>query len=280
MKPIHAVVDEIRKHIERHADETLTLAAMAKKSGYSAAHLQKAFTAQVGSSPKAYQQALRQRALKQQLRQGASVSDAIYGSGYGSPSRVYETLGQSIGMTPKQYREGGKGVTIHYGSGVTPVGAITIGATQRGVCFLQFDSDARAIAAEFPNAALLPMPATHHSQFDAWIDAINRHIAGKCVALEMPLDIHGTPFQLMVWRYLQTIPPGEVRSYKEVAAAIGKPDAVRAVGTACGKNKVAIAIPCHRVLRGDGNLAGYRWGVERKRQLIALENMVGDNRRC
>lgn len=271
MKPIAAVVAEIRNYIEKHANEKLTLDAIAKKSGYSAAHLQKAFTAQVGSSPKAYQAALRRQELKRQLKSGATVSDAIYGSGYGSPSRVYEKLGQSIGMTPKQYREGGKGITIYYGSGQLKAGMITIGATERGICFLQFGKGAQDIAEEFPNATLVPMPKTHQEQFDAWMAAISRHVCGKQNALDIPLDVHGTPFQLMVWRYLQTIPPGEVRSYKEVAAAIGKPDAVRAVGTACGRNNVSIIIPCHRVLRGDGNLAGYRWGIEHKRNLLALE---------
>lgn len=271
MKPIHAVVEEIRQHIERHADETLTLKAMAKKSGYSAAHLQKAFTAQLGSSPKAYQAALRRQELKRQLKSGVSVSDAIYGSGYGSPSRVYEKLGASIGMTPKQYREGGRGVTIYYHSGQLHAGSITIGATDRGICFLQFGKGKQDIAEEFPNAELLPMPKQNQPQFDAWIAAINRHVCGKQTTLDIPLDVHGTPFQLMVWRYLQTIPVGEVRSYKQVAHAIGKPDAVRAVGTACGRNNVSIIIPCHRVLRGDGHLGGYRWGLDHKRALLAME---------
>lgn len=271
MKSIDAVVQEIRRYIDNHANEPLSLAALAKKSGYSAAHLQKAFTAQFGSSPKAYQAALRRERLKRELRAGAAVSDAIYGAGYGSPSRVYEKLGSSIGMTPKQYREGGRGVTIYYNSAPTPAGTITIGATERGVCFLQFGEGAQDIREEFPQATLLPMPKTHQKQFDAWMLALNQHIRGKQETLDVPLDVHGTPFQLLVWRYLQTIPPGEVRSYREVAAAIGKPDAVRAVGTACGRNNVSIIIPCHRVLRGDGNLAGYRWGIEHKRALLALE---------
>ena len=271
MKPIRAVIDEIRSYIEQHADETLTLDAIAKRSGYSAAHLQKAFTAQVGSSPKAYQAALRRQELKRQLKSGATVSDAIYGSGYGSPSRVYEKLGASIGMTPKQYREGGKGVTIYYNSGTTLAGTVTVGATERGICFLQFGKGAQDIAEEFPNATLAPMPKANQTQFSAWMDALDQHVAGKQATLDIPLDVHGTPFQLMVWRYLQTIPPGELRSYKEVAKAIGKPDAVRAVGTACGRNNVSIIIPCHRVLRGDGQLGGYRWGLEYKRQLLALE---------
>ena len=269
--PMQAVVQEMRRYIEDHADEPLTLAAIARKSGYSAAHVQKAFTAQIGCSPKAYQAALRRQQLKSALKQGAPVSDAIYGAGYGSPSRVYEKLGQSIGMTPKQYRDGGKGVTIHYASGDTPVGTITLGATERGICFLQFGSGAQDIREEFPNADVQPMPPTHREQFNAWMESINRHIQGRQAALDLPLDVHGTAFQLMVWRYLQTIPPGEIRSYKEVAQAIGKPDAIRAVGTACGRNNVSIIIPCHRVLRGDGNLGGYRWGLEHKRGLLAME---------
>lgn len=268
---ISAVVEEIRQHIEQHASETLTLDGMAKKSGYSAAHLQKAFTAQVGSSPKAYQAALRRSELKRQLKSGASVSDAIYGSGYGSPSRVYETLGSSMGMTPLQYREGGKGVMIHYASGATRMGRITIGATERGICFLQFGNEGQGLAEEFPHAARIPMPQAFQPAFDAWMEAINGYIEGRLQRLDIPLDVNGTAFQLMVWRYLQTIPAGETRSYKQVACAIGRPDAVRAVGTACGRNRIAMLIPCHRVLRGDGQLGGYRWGLERKRHLLALE---------
>lgn len=273
MKPslISTVVEEIRQHIEQHAGETLKLDAVARKSGYSAAHLQRAFTAQVGSSPKAYQAALRRNELKRQLKSGASVSDAIYGSGYGSPSRVYEKLGNSMGMTPRQYREGGKGVTIHYASGRTQLGRITIGATERGICYLQFDKNGPDIAEEFPHATLVSMPDHYRAQFNAWMDAVNDHIVGRLDRLDLPLDVQGTPFQLMVWRYLQTIPSGETRSYSEVAKAIGRPAAVRAVGTACGRNRIAIVIPCHRVLRGDGHGGGYRWGMERKRQLLALE---------
>lgn len=269
---ISSVVEEIRQHIEQHAGETLTLDGMAKKSGYSAAHLQKAFTAQVGSSPKAYQAALRRNELKRQLKGGASVSDAIYGSGYGSPSRVYETLGSSMGMTPRQYREGGKGVTIHYASGATRMGRITIGATERGICFLQFGNEGRGLVEEFPHATRIPMPTSFQPAFDAWMEAINGYMDGRLQQLDIPLDVNGTAFQLMVWRYLQTIPAGEKRSYKQVACAIGRPDAVRAVGTACGRNRVAMLIPCHRVLRGDGQLGGYRWGLERKCQLLALES--------
>lgn len=268
---ISAVVEEIRQHIEQHACETLTLDHMAKKSGYSAAHLQKAFTAQVGSSPKAYQAALRRKELKRQLKGGAAVSDAIYGSGYSSPSRVYESLGSSIGMTPRQYREGGKGVTIHYASGSTRMGPVTIGATERGICFLQFGKEGPDLAEEFPHATRISMPTAFQPAFDAWMKAINEHLEGRLQRLDIPLDVNGTAFQLMVWRYLQTIPAGETRSYKQVACAVGRPDAVRAVGTACGRNHVALLIPCHRVLRGDGQLGGYRWGLERKRQLLALE---------
>jgi AraC family transcriptional regulator of adaptative response/methylated-DNA-[protein]-cysteine methyltransferase len=269
------VVHELCRYIDTHIDETLSLAHIARKSGYSTSHIQKAFIALIGSSPKAYQQSLRQQKLRTDLRTAPNVTGAIYSAGYGSTSRVYEKLGQYIGMTPRQYRQGGKDVIIHYASGTTNLGVTMIAATGRGICFLQFGQEEQSLLAElhkeFPHAAIEPMPTSGAAQFEAWMNALEAYLNKKQQLNGLPIDLRGTAFQMLVWRYLQTIPTGEVRSYTEVAQGIGKPKAVRAVASACAHNRIGIIIPCHRVLRGDGGLAGYRWGLERKRTLIDLE---------
>lgn len=276
MSEIETVVHTVCRYIEDHVDKTISLAQIAKKSGYSEAHIQKSFINIVGSSPKAYQHGLRQQKLKHELKSAANVADGIYGVGYGSPSRVYEKLASNIGMTPKQYRKGGETVTIHYAESMTSLGCTMIGATERGICFLQFGKNKslllKALHGEFPSATIEPMPKASEKQFMQWMGALNAYLDKKQKLKDLPLDIRGTAFQMMVWRYLQTIPAGEIRSYSEVAQAIGKPTAIRAVASACARNRIGIAIPCHRVLRGDGQLAGYRWGLERKRALIALEH--------
>ncbi len=274
-KQITDVVHAMCRYIEAYADAPLTLSAIAKKSGYSAAHLQRNFTAIVGSSPKAYQTMIRNRTLKAELRGDGGVSDAIYGAGFGSASRVYEKRAANLGMTPGQYRAKGQDVAISFAAGQTALGLVMIGATERGICFLQFGKQAadlqRQLAEEFPKAALMPMASAQADLYEDWMRALNRYLDGKSALRELPLDIRGTAFQLLVWRYLQTIPAGEVRSYAEVAAALKKPKAIRAVASACARNNIGLLIPCHRVLRGDGNLAGYRWGLERKRALLDLE---------
>ncbi|MGH8177238.1 MAG: bifunctional DNA-binding transcriptional regulator/O6-methylguanine-DNA methyltransferase Ada [Steroidobacter sp.] len=272
---INDVVHELARHIEANPDQPLHLADLARRSGYSPFHLQRNFKAIIGSTPKEYQTALRVRTLKKELRTEASVSDAIYQAGFGSGSRVYEKADGQLGMTPSEYRSGGKGLTISYASGQTPLGLLMIGATDRGICFLQFGETHEELEAElkrqFPAATTQPMPATHSQEFDSWMGALNRHLRGLEPRLDLPLDVRGTAFQLIVWRYLQKLPYGEVRSYSEVAAAIGRPKAVRAVASACARNSVALLIPCHRVVRGTGELGGYRWGLQRKRVLLDTE---------
>ena len=272
---IEAVVHEICRYIEARADASLPLAALAKRSGYSATHLQRRFTAIVGSSPKAYQSAIRTRQLKRGLKLKRRLDEAIHDAGYGSPSRVYEKLATSFGMTPKQYRDGGRRVQIHYATCATRLGRMLIGATARGICLLQF-ADAgtklvEALRAEFPNAELIPMPKTRDREFAAWMRSLDAYLVGQSDKLDLPLDIRGTAFQVLVWNYLQTIPSGTTQSYGAVAKAIGRPAAVRAVASACARNKIALTIPCHRVIRGTGELGGYRWTLDRKRALLELE---------
>jgi AraC family transcriptional regulator of adaptative response/methylated-DNA-[protein]-cysteine methyltransferase len=273
--PINAVVHEIARQIDANPEQQVPLAELAERAGYSPFHLQRNFKAVIGSSPKEYQTAARLRTLRTELRRETGVSGAIYQAGFGSGSRVYEKADAQLGMTPGEYRAGGKGLTISYASGPTPLGLLMIGATDRGICFLQFGETDRALGSElsrqFPSASLQPMPASRRDQFAAWMAALNRHLRGLEPRLDLPLDVRGTAFQLIVWRFLQKVPYGEVRSYAEVAAAIGKPKAARAVARACASNNVALLVPCHRVVRGTGELGGYRWGVQRKRVLLDSE---------
>lgn len=272
---LNQVVHELARQIEARPEQTVSLEQLAKRAGYSPFHLQRSFKAIMGSSPKEYRTAARVRMLKKELRNDAPVADAIYQAGFGSGSRVYEQADGQLGMTPSEYRSGGKGLTLSYASGRTPLGLMMIGATDRGICFLQFGESVPELVTQleqqFPAAAVQPMPDTHKKQFDSWMTALNRHLQGLEPQLDLPMDVRGTAFQLIVWRYLQKLPYGEVRSYSEVAMAIGKPSAARAVARACATNPVGLLIPCHRVVRGTGELGGYRWGVQRKRVLLDTE---------
>jgi AraC family transcriptional regulator of adaptative response/methylated-DNA-[protein]-cysteine methyltransferase len=261
--------------IAAHVEEPLALKQLAAAVGMSPFHFQRTFKAIVGLTPKEFHEAERVRALKSGLKSGRSVTEAIYDAGFGSSSRVYERADTRLGMTPLQYREGGRGLAISHASAKTPLGLVMIGATDRGICFIQFGDSEKALenalAAEYPNATRAPMPDAQKAAFDAWMRALAAYLEGGAASLDLPLDVRGTAFQMRVWRYLQTIPYGEVQSYAEVARGIGQPSAVRAVAQACASNTIALAIPCHRVIRGNGELGGYRWGLARKRTLIDRE---------
>jgi len=273
--PAYEKIQELCRHIEEHPDESPDLAALAARVGLSRFHLQRSFKAAVGLTPKQFVDACRLRKLKQSLRESRDVAGAVYDAGYGSSSRVYERADTRLGMTPNQYRKGGQGVTITYASADSAVGLMMIGATDRGLCSIQFGESReellKSLREEYPAARLEPMTMPHPPEFQLWIDALVNHLAGNQPTMDLPLDLHATAFQMRVWNYLQSIPYGEVQSYGEVAAAIGKPSATRAVARACATNPVAIAIPCHRVIRGTGELGGYRWGLGRKRAIIDRE---------
>lgn len=275
MNSTDAWLTRLCRHIEAHAQERLTLTDLARFSGVSGSHLQKRFRAALGISPKQYQDACRLGTLKQQLRNVRRVSDAVQDAGFGSDSRVYEHSARKLGMTPGQYARGGEELPISWASTETPLGTLLLAATDHGICSVQL-GDAlppllTALAAEFSRARISVMPPASAAQFSLWMTALKDMLAGGGPLPKLPLDIRGTVFQRKVWQYLQTIPCGETRSYAEVAAAIGAPGAARAVGSACGHNRIALLIPCHRVLRGDGGDGGYRWGVARKRALLARE---------
>ncbi len=268
-------IQELCRFIEAHQDETLTLEVLAKQANLSRFHLQRRFKATIGVTPKEYVEACRMRQLKSNLRTADDVTEAVYAAGFGSSSRVYERADTRLGMTPRQYRRGGEKVSITYTYVTTPVGLMMIGATDRGLCFIQFGESAAELAgmlaSEYPAATLQRMSEPPDPEFMTWVERLRQNLSGKLPQLDLPLDIQATAFQMRVWNYLQTIPYGEVQSYGEVAAALGNPKASRAVARACATNRVALAIPCHRVIRGTGEMGGYRWGLARKRTILDRE---------
>jgi AraC family transcriptional regulator of adaptative response/methylated-DNA-[protein]-cysteine methyltransferase len=258
--------------IAEHSDRPITLGELAARVGTSRFHFQRMFSKIVGISPRAYQEALRARRFRGELRNGTAVSLAVYDAGYGSISRVYEHSPTGRGMTPARHQRGGRGETITYGLVDSALGRLLIAATSRGICSVmlgdQDDSLEAELRKEYPHAAL----TRDESAFTTWARGIVAHLDGRRPHLDLPLDVQGTAFQWKVWRYLQSIPYGETRSYSEVARAIGAPASVRAVARACATNKACLVIPCHRVVGTDGNMAGYRWGVERKKALLDRED--------
>jgi AraC family transcriptional regulator of adaptative response/methylated-DNA-[protein]-cysteine methyltransferase len=268
-------IQEVCEYIRSHAQEPLSLTMLAERAGLSRFHFQRAFKKIVGLSPKQFVDAHRLQSFRQELRKQPSVTDAIYEAGFGSSSRVYERVDTRLGMTPAEYRAAGKDVTISYVCVDSVLGRMMIGATDRGLCFVQFgESDEellKMLRAEYAAARLEPMQEPFPTEFENWMTALRRHLDGQQPRLDLPIDVRATAFQMKVWQYLQSIPYGSVESYAEVAAGLGQPGAARAVARACSQNRVALAIPCHRVIRGTGELGGYRWGLERKRVLIDLE---------
>jgi AraC family transcriptional regulator of adaptative response/methylated-DNA-[protein]-cysteine methyltransferase len=264
----------IDQHVDRGVEGALPLDDLARAVGVSPWHLQRIFVDRVGLSPARYLRARRGERFKARLRTGDTVSRATYESGFGSSSRAYELADRHLGMTPAEYRRGGRGAQIRFRIVPTSLGAMLVAATSRGVCAVTLGDTAdaleNALAAEYP-AATLVRPAGSDTAFAAWVGAVAAYVDGGGASPKVPLDVGATAFQWRVWRALQEIPFGETRSYTDVAAAIGNPRAVRAVASACASNRLALLIPCHRVLRSDGALSGYRWGQERKRQLLERE---------
>jgi AraC family transcriptional regulator of adaptative response/methylated-DNA-[protein]-cysteine methyltransferase len=268
------------RYIEAHCDEPLSLAQLAHQFGVPARQLQRRFRAALGITPRAYAEACRLGTLKQRLRTAPSVTDAIYDAGFGSTSRVYERASTHMGMTPRQYRDGGAGLQITHAGFDSPLGPLLMAATDRGLCFVQFgnsqDELRDRLASEFPQAERTAMDPAHAAgPFADWMAALSDYLQGRPVALDLPTDVRGTAFQCQVWDYLRTIPRGELRTYKDIATALGRPRATRAVGRAIASNRVGLVIPCHRVIRANGELGGYRWGTERKQALLERERGDG-----
>ena len=269
------VIQRVCAHLRGHADESVTLADLAYLVGLSPAHLQRRFSAAMGCSPKVWQRACRERLLRERLRAGEEVSGAIYAVGYGSGSRVYESAGARLGMTPGQYARGGRGVAITAAVARSPFGKVLIAATDSGICAVFIGDDERRLRsdlrAEFPAAEIGDMSPRGKPAVQAWIAAVVEALHRGEITGPFPLAPGGSDFQLRVWELLRRIPRGTTRTYAELAQDLGQPSAARAVARACATNPIAVLIPCHRVIRGDGDLAGYRWGVERKRRLLERE---------
>ena len=283
-----AAVERARAFIERElatsGDERLTLERIAREARMSPHHLQRRFKEMVGLTPAQYARARRTEMLKGELKRGETVSRATYGAGYGSSSRVYETADAQLGMTPATYQRGGAGAQIEYVVARTSLGLLLVAATGRGVCAVTLGDDVAmleaGLAAEYPAAVRqrvdqVGRPRTRGSDLAGWVRDIVAFLDGDRAVNEIPLDLRASAFQWKVWSELQKIPAGETRSYSDVAASIGAPKAVRAVASACARNRVALLIPCHRVVARGGELGGFRWGVERKRELIGRERASG-----
>jgi AraC family transcriptional regulator of adaptative response/methylated-DNA-[protein]-cysteine methyltransferase len=265
------IVKVMCRYIEQHLDEPLTLARLASEFHQSPFHLQRTFKRVLGITPRAYADSCRMNQLKDNLRAGHSVTRSMYDAGYSSSSRLYERTASQLGMTPDKYRRGAIAAPIRYTFADSPLGRMLIAATDKGICAIQFaNSDAeleQGLRHEFPFA----IRQRDDDTMQAWKKDLLRQMRGQRVNASLPLDIQATAFQRRVWSHLQSIPFGRTRSYAAVAKAIGQPTATRAVARACATNPVAVAIPCHRVVRKNGDMGGYRWGAERKKALLELE---------
>lgn len=275
-RPTTSAVAAARDYLDQNRDSRVTLRELGRAVGMSPFHLQREFKRQLGVSPSEYARAHRTARFRALLRKESSVSRAGYAAGYGSSSRVYEGAAQQLGMTPATYRRGGSGLTIRYTVVRSPLGRLLVAVTARGVCAVKLGNSTeeleQALRAEFPRAAIARV-----DEGDEWLEAMVNRVAthlpvnGAKAHEEIPLDVVGTTFQWRVWHALQRIPVGETRSYSAIARAIGRPKAVRAVAQACAANRVAVVVPCHRVVRDDGTLGGYRWGVDVKARLLGAE---------
>jgi AraC family transcriptional regulator, regulatory protein of adaptative response / methylated-DNA-[protein]-cysteine methyltransferase len=266
-------VEKVRAYIEAHLDRPVPLEVLGRMVGLSPFTVQRQFKREMGVSPLDYQRALRAGSLRSALKQGGTVTNAIYEAGFSSASRAYE--GTQLGMTPSRFAQGGKGERIGWCCSSSKLGCIIVGATERGLCWLSLaatKAEAEAnLREEFPLADL------HRDQaLSRWVDAAialvgQKNAPGTKAEVSLPIDLRGTAFQLRVWQALCQIPRGQTRSYSQLARELGNANATRAVARACATNRVAILVPCHRVVGAGGSLTGYRWGVERKRQLLEAE---------
>jgi len=268
--PTSERIDLVRRYIDEHLDETVTLQRLAQLANMSPFHLQRVFKKKVGVSPRAYAGARRLEGMKARLRTGVTVSRASFDAGYASGSRAYEHARTGMGMTPGSYRHGGRGMVISHTVVPTPVGQLLVAATERGLCSLMLGDSAadleKALRQEYPAATL----RTGNGDLEQFTSRVLEQIRGLDTD-PVAMDVGGTAFQWQVWDALRRIPAGETRSYRAIAQQLGRPTAARAVARACASNRLALVIPCHRAVRESGELGGYRWGIERKKQILKQE---------
>ena len=276
-RTVQRQIEQARQYLDQHATEPVTLEQLSHLVGLSPFHLQRSFKRLVGVTPKAYASARRLERMKTRLRNGDTVSRATYDAGYGSGSRAYEHAQARLGMTPGAYREGGRGMRVRYALVPTSVGLLLVAATERGLCAVALGDEAEELEAglrkEYPAAAI----ERDDSDLQSYIEDVAGRLTGQRASGNPRLDVKGSVFQWQVWEALRRIPAGETRSYRAIARALGRPGAARAVARACASNPLALVIPCHRVVREDGGLGGYRWGVERKRKLLEQERANRDS---
>ncbi len=265
------MVRSVCQHIRDASENLPTLTQLSAKASVSPHHLHRVFKRVTGITPRQYADACRLGTLKMSLKNGRSITDALYQAGYGSSSRLYERSSLKLGMTPADYRRGGPSLLIKYTVAESPLGLLLVAATERGVCAVSLGNDEKTLEVSLHRE----YPASEIRREDAalkeWVQGILQHLSGRLPHLDLPLDIRATAFERLVWEHLKDIPYGETRSYGEIAEALGRPKASRAVARACGLNPVALLIPCHRAIRKDGGTGGYRWGVARKKALLAQE---------
>ena len=266
-----ALVQRVAVVISTAQEESLRLGELAAQVHSSPAQIRRAFHRVTGISPKEFEQALRLARFKKMLRDGSGVTDALYACGYGSSSRLYEKTNAQLGMTPASYRKGGEGMQIGYAVANTSLGKVLVASTRRGISAVYLGENEKALTEElhkeYPRAEIMRAPEGN----DNWLQEIVSRVEGHVPSLELPLDLQATAFQRRVWQELQKIPRGTTRTYTQIAKSLGKPRSVRAVARACATNPVSIVVPCHRVIRKDGALAGYRWGLSRKEKLLDRE---------
>jgi AraC family transcriptional regulator, regulatory protein of adaptative response / methylated-DNA-[protein]-cysteine methyltransferase len=271
------LVERVRRLLDERP-EAARLAQLARAVGKSPYHVQRTFKRVMGVSPREYVAARRASRLKRELRAEGSVSRAQYAAGYGSSSRLYEQAGGRLGMTPGAYRAGGEGARIGYTTVETSLGTLLVAGTERGLCLVRFGGSAAALARELHREFPAAQVVADEPRVSLWARALSAQVDGIKPSSLVPLDVQATAFQWRVWQELRRIPFGKTRSYRQIAAAVGRPRAARAVARACATNPTAVAIPCHRVVREDGALGGYRWGLQRKQALLEREAGTGNRR--
>ncbi len=269
--PLSPRIEQVCRFIEASLDEKITLSDLSTRAGLSPFRLLRAFQRITGITPRQYAAACRLRAVKSGLKRESNVTFALYDAGFSSSSRLYEHAPAQLGMTPAAYQRGGAGVSIQYTTSTSPLGRLLVAATSRGICMVSLgDSVPRleaALKSEYPHADI----RRNANGLQSWLRSVLSRVEGKTPSGHLPLDVQATAFQRRVWQELLSIPRGATQSYSEVARAIGRPRAARAVARACASNPAPVVIPCHRVVRSNGDLGGYRWGVERKEALLRAE---------
>jgi len=269
--PLAPRIAQLCRFIEASLDEKITLPDLSALAGLSPFRLLRAFQRITGITPRQYAAACRLRAVKSGLKKESNVTFALYDAGYSSSSRLYEYAPALLGMTPATYQRGGAGVSIQYATIATPLGRLLVAATARGICMVSLGDSVPRLEAALKNEYPLAEIRRNSNGLQSWLRSVLSRVEGKAPSGHLPLDVQATAFQRRVWQELLSIPRGAMRSYSEVARAVGRPRAVRAVARACAANPVAVVIPCHRVVRADGGLGGYRWGLERKEALLCAE---------